>query len=52
MERQTRLTSIQIPECWKLIRMLEDGTPEEIVLRLQGVICGRSLPPIKWPFVV
>jgi hypothetical protein len=37
--------------CWKLVR-IEQNTQEheEVVLRIQGIICDKSIPPIKRPF--
>jgi hypothetical protein len=41
---------INRPKSWKLIRKDdEDGIFEEIVLRVQGILCGKSLPPIRKP---
>jgi len=38
---------------WKL-GTREDGVvdPEEVVLRIQGIVCNRDLPPIQRPFKV
>ena len=30
----------------------EDSEREEVVLRVQGVVCNRELPPIRQPFKV
>ena len=30
----------------------EDSEIEEVVLRIQGVVCNRELPPIQRPFKV
>ena len=30
----------------------KDVEPEEVVLRVQGIICNQDLPPIKRPFEV
>ena len=39
--------------CWKLgVRESEDSEIEEVVLRIQGVVCNRELPPIRSPFKV
>lgn len=39
--------------CWKLgIQELEDSEIEEVLLRIQGVVCNRELPPIRKPFKV
>jgi hypothetical protein len=33
---------------WKLAQPIDDaGAQEEVVLRLQGIICQKSLPPIQ-----
>ena len=38
--------------CWKLgMQESEDSEIEEVVLRIQGVVCNRNLPPIQKPFV-
>lgn len=38
---------------WKLgIQESEDSETEEVVLRIQGVVCNRELPPIRRPFKV
>jgi len=35
---------------WKLgTQEHEDSETEEVVLRIQGVVCNRDLPPIKKP---
>ena len=39
--------------CWKLgIQESEDSEIEEVVLRMQGIVCNRELPPIRKPFKV
>jgi hypothetical protein len=39
--------------CWKLgVQDSEDSEIEEVVLRLQGLVCKRELPPIRRPFEV
>jgi hypothetical protein len=39
--------------CWKLgVLETEDSEIEEIVLRIQGIVCNRELPPIRKPFKV
>ena len=39
--------------CWKLgVQDPEDSEIEEVVLRVQGVVCNRELPPIRKPFKV
>lgn len=38
---------------WKLgVQEHEDTEIEEVVLRIQGVVCNRELPPIRRPFKV
>jgi hypothetical protein len=40
-------------QSWKLgIKEDEDSETEEVVLRIQGVVCHRELPPIRCPFRV
>ena len=37
--------------CWKLgIQECEDSETEEVILRIQGIVCNRELPPIRSPF--
>ena len=37
--------------CWKLgVQESEDGKIDEVVLRIQGILCNRELPPIQRPF--
>ena len=39
--------------CLKLgFQESEDSEIEEVVLRVQGVVCNRELPPIRRPFKV
>jgi hypothetical protein len=39
--------------CLKLgFQELEDSETEEVVLRVQGIVCSRELPPIRRPFKV
>jgi hypothetical protein len=39
--------------CLKLgLQGSEDSETEEVVLRIQGVVCNRELPPIRRPFKV
>jgi hypothetical protein len=36
---------------WKLgVQESEDSEIEEVLLRIQGVVCNRELPPIRFPF--
>jgi hypothetical protein len=38
---------------WKLgIPESEDSEAEEVILRIQGIVCNRDLPPILSPFKV
>ena len=38
---------------WKLgVQESEDSEIEEVVLRIQGIVCNRELPPILKPFKV
>lgn len=40
-------------QCWKLgVQDSEDSEFEEVVLRVQGIVCHRELPPIRKPFKV
>ena len=39
--------------CWKMgVQETEDSEIEEAVLRFQGIVCNRELPPIRRPFKV
>ena len=39
--------------CLKLgFQESEDSEIEEVVLRVQGIVCNRELPPIQRPFKV
>ena len=39
--------------CWKLgVEDPEDSEIQEVILRIQGVVCNRELPPIRKPFKV
>jgi hypothetical protein len=39
--------------CWKLgVKDLEDSEIEEVILRVQGIVCNRELPPVRKPFKV
>ena len=38
---------------WKFgIQAGQDQVPEEVVLRIQGIVCSRDLPPIQRPYEV
>jgi hypothetical protein len=38
---------------WKFgIQAGQDDIPEEVVLRIQGIVCSRGLPPIQRPYEV
>jgi hypothetical protein len=38
---------------WKLgVQNPQDSEIEEVILRIQGVVCSRELPPIRKPFIV
>jgi hypothetical protein len=38
---------------WKLgVKESEDSEIEEVILRIQGVVCNRELPPVRFPFKV
>ena len=40
-------------QCWKLgFRETEDSEIDEVVLRIQGIVCNRELPPVRGPFKV
>lgn len=44
--------AMAVTQNWKL-GTKEDGVEtEEVVLRVQGIICNRDLPPIQRPFEV
>jgi hypothetical protein len=37
---------------WRLIQVIDNNNAEEVVLRIQGIICSKVLPPINHPFRV
>ena len=38
---------------WKFgIQAGQDQVPEEVILRIQGIVCSRDLPPIQKPYEV
>ena len=45
--------AMAVSQIWKLGTQEDDhAEPEEVVLRVQGIICHRNLPPIQKPFEV
>ena len=47
---QVEPIKVERPHCWKLATVPNsNGEQEEMVLRLQGIICDRNLPPIERP---
>ncbi|EDR14700.1 uncharacterized protein LACBIDRAFT_321922 [Laccaria bicolor S238N-H82] len=45
------VAEVDKPRCWKLTKTnIEDNSQEEVVLRIQGIVCNASLPPVKRPF--
>lgn len=52
MERQCSLTPVDKTRSWKLTRLDSDGAIEEVVLRVQGIICSKFLPPIVGPLTM
>ena len=43
--------AVAVSQNWKLgTQENKDVDPEEVVLRVQGIICNRDLPPIQRPF--
>jgi hypothetical protein len=46
-----RPTATAPTQNWKLGSQEEDGVAE-VVLRVQGILCNRELPPIRRPFEV
>jgi hypothetical protein len=51
MAPYTFVKSMEKPHCWKLVR-IEQNTQEheEVVLRIQGILCDKSMPPIRRQF--
>lgn len=42
---------VEKPKCLKLTKTnVDDNSREEVVLRIQGIVCSSSLPPVKRPF--
>ncbi|KIJ90497.1 hypothetical protein K443DRAFT_15184 [Laccaria amethystina LaAM-08-1] len=53
MSESCSVVEVEKPRCWKLTKTnVDDNSQEEIVLRVQGVICNASLPPVKRPFKI
>lgn len=47
------VTEVDKPRCWKLTKTnIDDNSQEEVVLRIQGIVCNASLPPVKRPFKI
>jgi hypothetical protein len=45
---QTTATNTEGPLPWRLTFILEGkNEPEEVVLRVQGVLCEKELPPVR-----
>jgi hypothetical protein len=45
--------AVAVSQNWKLgTREDGDEEAEEVILRVQGIICNRDLPPIQRPFQV
>ena len=41
---------LEMSKCWKMSQPIdEDSNREEMVLRLQGILCKKDLPPLKKP---
>ncbi|KDR65698.1 hypothetical protein GALMADRAFT_148469 [Galerina marginata CBS 339.88] len=49
---KVQVTYLEQSKTWKLIRALDHNHAEEVVLRLQGVLCQKSLPPISQTFQI
>jgi hypothetical protein len=47
MQRGCFTTQIGRPKGWKLTTIAEDDSHEEIVLRVQGIVSDKDLPPIS-----
>ncbi|CAA7271373.1 unnamed protein product [Cyclocybe aegerita] len=52
LHRFVQPTYTEYPRCWKLTYLDNNGGIEKVVLRVQGVITGSTMPPIKWPFKI
>jgi hypothetical protein len=45
------VVEVDKPRCWKLTKTnIDDNSQEEVVLRIQGIVCNACLPPVKRPF--
>jgi len=43
------VTKSEHPTCWRLTQSGEDPlSMEEVVVRLQGIICDENLPPVTF----
>jgi hypothetical protein len=52
MAQHCSVASIDQPKSWKLSRTNSSNEKEEVVLRIQGIVCDKNLPPIKRPLRV
>ncbi|CAA7267778.1 unnamed protein product [Cyclocybe aegerita] len=52
LHRFVQPTYTEYPRCWKLTYLDNNGGIEEVVLQVQGIITGSTMPPIKWPFKI
>ena len=45
---KAEVTEYDAPRSWRItIPTQDNNTFEEVVLRLQGIVCGKDLPPIS-----
>ena len=44
--------AVAMSQNWKLGTRDGDTEAEEVILRIQGIICNRDLPPIQMPLRV
>jgi hypothetical protein len=52
MAQHCTIESVRSPKSWKLSCTNSSNEKEEVVLRIQGIVCDKNLPPIKQPFTV
>jgi hypothetical protein len=52
MKNLCQVASSDRNRTWRLIQVIDDNNAEEVVLRIQGIICSKTLPPINHPFRV
>lgn len=48
LAEKAEVTEYDTPRSWRIIIPTQDkDISEEVVLRLQGIVCGKDLPPVS-----